>query len=363
MKSDKYSPLVSIIVVDYKRKNPYLIECLNAIQKQTYKNYEILLICDYKVENLKYPKLRQKYYGSYVGPAEKRDEGGRLAKGDILAFLDDDAYPSGAWLEHLVPHFKNESIAGVGGPGVTPPYISWEEEASGWASASPAGAGPYTYRFLPGKRQFVDDYPSMNLAVRKTDFKKVSGYDSNYWPGEDTKLCLDLTHYLGKRIIYEPKAIVYHHRRPILFAHLRQNGNFGLHRGVFARILPKTSLKLVYFLPSLIFLGFIYMIITSPLPLYASTSVETINVTEPFTIYQPIIIAKPVINALLVIRNLGIYCFILYFLTLSLNALWVLKKSKKPLHALLSILIIFITHLWYGFRFTQGFLFTGKLVR
>ncbi|KKT42784.1 MAG: hypothetical protein UW64_C0003G0030 [Microgenomates group bacterium GW2011_GWC1_44_37] len=333
-------PLVSVIVIDYKKKNPYLIECLEAIEKQTYKNFEIILVCDFHVD-LDYPKLRQKSYGHYVGPAEKRDAGAKMAKGEILAFIDDDAFPCEGWLAGLVPHFQKAKVAGVGGPGVTPPGVSWQEEASGWASASPVGAGPYTYRFLPGKKQYVDDYPSMNLAVRRFDFMKVGGYDSNFWPGEDTKLCLDLTHKLNKQIIYEPKAIVFHHRRPILLPHLRQNGNFGLHRGFFARILPETSLRLIYFLPSLLLLGSIFMVISS-FPLVPITK----NLA-PITL----------------LRSIGFYSFSLYFFVLFLNSLWVLNKSKNVFQSLLSIPVIFITHLWYGVRFLQGFLFTAKLIQ
>ena len=179
-----YDPLVSVIVIDYKKKNPYLIECLEAIQNQTYKNFEIILETDYPLA-IKYPKLKIiDYRGKYVPPAKKRDHGSKIAKGEILSFIDDDAYPDPHWLENLVSQFKNKNIVGVGGPGITPPNVSWKETASGWASASPIGAGPYTYRFLPGKKQFVDDYPSMNLSVRKKDFELVGGYDSDFWPGE-----------------------------------------------------------------------------------------------------------------------------------------------------------------------------------
>jgi GT2 family glycosyltransferase len=327
-------PLVSIIIVDYKKKNPYLVECLEGIQKQTYKNFEIILVCDYQVA-LNFPKLRQKFFGHYVGPAEKRDIGAKMAKGEILAFIDDDAYPSEGWLKNMVPHFKDPKIAGVGGPGVTPPNVSWQETASGWASASPAGGGIYTYRFLSNNKQFVDDYPSMNLAVRKTDFDKVGGYDSNFWPGEDTKLCLDLTHKLGKKIIYDPKVLVYHHRRPLLLPHLRQNGNFGLHRGFFARILPQTSLQLVYFAPSLLVLGLFYLLFLTGL-------------NQPPLIY---------------FHRLGWILLQGYFLSLIVNAIWIFHLSKNLFQSFISIPIIFITHLWYGARFLQGFLFTDKLLR
>lgn len=351
---NKSKPLVSVIIVDYKKKNPYLVECLDAIQKQTYKNFEVILVCDYRVD-LNYSKLRQKSYGHYVGPAEKRDVGAKMAKGEILAFIDDDAYPSETWIENIVPHFRKKNIAGVGGPGVTPPGVSWQEEASGWASASPMGAAFYLYRFLSGKKQFVEDYPSMNLSVRKSDFDKVGGYDSNFWPGEDTKLCLDLTHKINKKIIYEPKAVVFHHRRPIWKAHLRQNGNFGLHRGFFARILPETSLRLIYFLPSLLLLGLIYVIASL--------------VLEPW---------QSSISLLRTLRAIGQNTFALYSFVLFLNSLWILKTilvQQKKLRSenrdlrsiliqpLLSIPVIFITHLWYGARFLQGFLFTSKLSR
>lgn len=258
-----------------------------------------------------------------------------MAKGEILAFLDDDAFPSENWLTKMVPHFESKNIAGVGGPGVTPPNVGWQEQASGWASASPAGAGLYTYRFLGSHRQFVDDFPSMNLAVRKTDFNNVGGFDSHFWPGEDTKLCLDLTQKLNKKIIYDPEVLVYHHRRPIFKSHLIQNGNFGLHRGFFARILPKTSLKLIYFAPSAMALGLLYLLFLAPLRQF------------PLTYIEP----------------LGWFFVKLYFALLMANSLWIYIKAKNLFQAVLSIPVIFLTHFWYGLRFLQGFLFTDHLSR
>lgn len=311
--------LISIVIVDYKDKNPYLIENLEAIKKQTHKNFEIVLVTDYK-NDIQYPNLVKKSFGKYVGPAEKRDIGAKMAKGEIVVFIDDDAYPSKNWLKNIAKNFEDKNIVGVGGPGTTPPNVSWQEEASGWASASPLGSGSYLYRFLPAKRRYVDDYPSMNLAVRKEDFLRVGGFDSSYYPGEDTKLCLDLVTKTGKKIIYDPKVLVFHHRRPVLYPHMKQNGNFGIHRGFFARVLPQTSFRLIYFIPSLFL---IYVL------------------TLPFTnLFFPIY---------------------LYFSLLLLNALWIIKKSRKFFQGVISIPVIFITHLWYGARFLQGLLFTDKL--
>lgn len=333
-------PLVSIIVIDYKKDNQLLIDCLNAIQKQSYSNFEIILESDHPLK-LKYPKLRViSYHGCYQSPAFKRDHAGQIAKGEILAFIDDDAYPDQDWLKNMVRNFSEDKITGVGGPGITPQGVSWQEAASGWMSASPLGAGPYAYRFLPGKKQFVDDYPSMNLAVRWADFLAVGGYDSHYWPGEDTKLCLDLVSGLGKKIIYDPKVVVYHHRRPLWLPHLKQNGSFGLHRGYFARILPQTSLRAVYLGPPFMLLGLTYLLFISPF----------------FTRNSSFII----LNSM---SNTGWLLFTGYLLSLAANSVWVYQKSKSPFQGFLSFFVVFLTHLWYGARFLQGFFFTSKLAR
>lgn len=322
-------PLVSVIIIDHRKTNPYLAENFAGLSRQTFKDFEVLLFTDYE-NDIKFKNLTKKVYGKYVGPAQKRDAAAKASKGKILAFLDDDAFPDKNWLAAIVPHFDDSEIAGVGGPGVTPPGVSWQEELSGWVSASPFGSGSYLYRFLPGKKQFVDDYPSMNLAIRKTDFKRVKGFDSHYWPGEDTKLCLDLVHKLGKKIIYDPKVLVYHHRRPLWRPHLIQNGNYGLHRGFFARILPKTSLRPLYLAPSL------FLIYLLSLPFLLLDTRYYILDIMPLSLYVALLTA---------------------------NSLWIFNKSLSAKQATLSTVAVPATHLWYGARFFQGFFFTKKLTR
>lgn len=330
----KTTPLVSIVIIDYKHDNPYLLESLKNIERQTYKNWEVILVTDFPTPT-NFKKITNKFYNKVVGPAKKRDDGAKLTKGEIVCFLDDDAYPDQNWLEQIVKSFTNLAVCAVGGPGVTPPGVSWQEEASGWASASPIGSAGFVYRFLPQKSRLVDDFPSMNLSVRKKDFFAVGGFDSHYYPGEDTKLCLDLVHKLNKMIVYNPKALVYHHRRPIFWPHLRQNGNFGLHRGFFARVLPETSLRPVYFFPSLL------LILVFGLPFL-------FRLNQSFANLQ-------------ILYSLSVYTLTFYFILLLLNSLWICYYSKKVTQALLSVVIIFLTHLWYGFRFLQGFFFTDKL--
>src|SRR5262249_11500155 len=106
-------------------------------------------------------------------------------------------------------------------------------------------------RYVPmGEVREVQDWPSVNLMVRRADFVSVGGFNCAYWPGEDTKLCLQLVK-TGEKILYNPCLIVWHHRRAGLGAHLKQVGAYGLHRGYFAKHFPETSFKFGYFVPSL----------------------------------------------------------------------------------------------------------------
>ena len=66
-----------------------------------------------------------------VGPAEKRDIGAKSARGNFLAFIDDDAYPAPEWLTSAVAIFEDDRVGAVGGPAVTPNSDSLLLQASG----------------------------------------------------------------------------------------------------------------------------------------------------------------------------------------------------------------------------------------
>ena len=329
-------PLVSIIII-CEKWNDFLSESLPYYEKLNYQNFEVLVFTtetlDKKIIN-QFPKI--KFIESPETknkPAEKRDLAIKFAKGEFFAFIDDDAFPSKDWLKYAIAIFDDENITAVGGPGITPDNSSIFEKASGWVSASPIGGFGSTYRFIRQKRRLVDDFPSMNLIVRAFDFKEIKGFDSTYYPGEDTKLCLDLTQKLNKKIIYDPNVLVYHHKRPLFKKHLIQNGRYGLHRGHFARILPKTSRRWFYFIPSIFSIGVITGTIATVISEYTKS---TIYIDVYAMIFQ---------------FFFGIYIFMLF-----INAVWVFLKSRNIRAALLSIPGVFLTHIWYGLKFIQGFI-------
>jgi GT2 family glycosyltransferase len=244
----RLTPKISIIIA-VGVPGAYVEECIEYCLRLDYPDFEIIVLPD---EDWSHPDRSVRIIPTgKVRPAEKRDTGVRESNGEIVAIIDDDAYPDSSWLSNAAVHFADDTVAAVGGPGMTPPGDNLRKKISGWIYESPLVSSKFTYRYTPGKLQDVDDYPTSSLIIRKSDFIEAGGFDTGYWPGEDTILCLKLTHELGKRIVYDPDVRVHHHRRDIFGPHLRQIKSYAFHRGFFARKFPETSLKFSYFVPSI----------------------------------------------------------------------------------------------------------------
>lgn len=310
LRAKRGNPVFSIII-PVRIKTAYLSETIKKLKLQTFKNFEILIITD-------------KISGS-VSPAVKRNLGAKKAGGECLAFLDDDSYPHKDWLKNTYHQIKLHSdYAGFCGPCLTPSGDNIYQKASAlvWSSSLGSG-GAGTYRNSIQKPRLVDDYPSVNLIIKKRDFNKINGFNTHHWPGEDTILCLNLTKKLKKNILYHPSILVYHHRREIIIPHLQQITRYALHRGNFARIFPKTSLRLGYLMPSICVLYLIFFPI----------------------LYSNIYYLTP---------------YLIYSLLLFLTFLNFLHKKNHLIVSLLAAITIPITHAYYGLLFIIGF-FTKDL--
>ena len=250
----KQNPRVSIIIA-VGQWNAFLDESMPYCKNQDYPDYEIIVLPDeYNGKAIDGVKIIPT--GRKSSPGYKRDVGAQNATGEILAFLDDDAYPVREWISSAVKVFLSDSdIAAVGGPAVTPPNDGLSQMASGLIYSSALVGGTYRFRYIVQTRREVDDYPTCNLLVRKDIFDTIGGFETSFYPGEDTKLCLEITKTQKKKIVYDPDVLVYHHRRRMYKPHLRQVWNYGLHRGYFVKRFPETSFRPSYFLPSLWVLG------------------------------------------------------------------------------------------------------------
>jgi len=239
------------IIIPVKSINDYVRETVPYIQALRGPEWELFVIPNNIEENEWLEDDRISLLNSgRVGPADKRDLGAEKSSGDILVFLDDDSYPNLNILEIADSYFANPEIIALGGPGVTPKNDTfWQKVSSAVFLSQFTGGAPERYVSV-GQAREMDDWPSVNLMVRRDIFLSVSGFDCKYWPGEDTRLCLKLKN-TGKKLMYVPEMVVWHHRRSGMLLHLKQVGAYGLHRGFFARNYPETSLKIKYFAPTL----------------------------------------------------------------------------------------------------------------
>lgn len=248
----KKRPFVTILI-PVKAVNDYVRENVAACRRLDYPHFEVLVLPDSVPAGLRLPGARLLPTGP-GGPSMKRDLGVKESRGEILAFLDDDAYPAPHWLSAAVKEFEDPRVGAVGGPAVTPAHDSERQKASGLVYQSWLVGGPYDFRYVPRPRRLIDDQPSVNLLVRRDAFEKAGGFQTVYWPGEDTVLCLRIVHEQGLNLVYDPEVLVYHHRRELFAGHMKQVLAYAEHRGYFCRKFPKTSMRPSYFLPSILLL-------------------------------------------------------------------------------------------------------------
>lgn len=314
----KENPKVSIIIPFYVDTSRFYND-LKKFNKLNYKNYEIIIVSDKQI-SVKNPKTRVLLTGKKVtGPAEKRDIAIKHAKGEICAFIDDDAYPDKNWLKTAVIHFQHPQIVAVGGPGVTPKEDKYWEQLTGLVYSSFFCGGHAQHRFVKKDAMFVVDYPAYNLIIRKDVLQKVGGYGTHFYGGEDTFLCLKLIKD-GHRILYDPEVFVYHHRRALFLPYLKQIANIGMHRGYFAKTFPETSLQINYFIPSFLAVGFLLGMVLS----FFSRFIACIY-----------------------------FALLSFFILISIFS--VIKKTDLKKSFIVSIGII-LTHITYGIFFVKGLL-------
>lgn len=102
-------PLVTIVVPVYKVEK-YLNECVDSILRQSYKNFELILVDDGSPDNC--GKICEEYKSRFFniqvihkengGLSDARNAGIRVAKGEYITFVDSDDYISDDYLEKLV---------------------------------------------------------------------------------------------------------------------------------------------------------------------------------------------------------------------------------------------------------------------
>jgi len=141
---------------------------------------------------------------SHGGPAMARNTGAQKAKGEFLAFADDDCIPTATWLQALSARFTGTRNVMIGGKTLNALPINLYSTA--------------TQLLIDYLYQCYNPYPddahfltTNNLAMPADLFRSVYGFDSTFplAAGEDREFCERWLQH-GYRMTYAPEALVYH---------------------------------------------------------------------------------------------------------------------------------------------------------
>ncbi|MEO1386104.1 MAG: glycosyltransferase [Cyanobacteria bacterium J06634_6] len=226
------APLISAIICTHNREE-YLGAAIDSLLAQNMgkrgpNSYEIIVVDNASTDGTaaiaqarqNHPNFRY-IYESTLGLSVARNCGAQAAKGNIIAYLDDDAEASTGWLAALLGAFEsNENIAIAGGkvtliwpPGIQPPRWLSEDLAS--------GLGAYD---LGDELTYIQQ-PSLtprglNYAVRKSFLNAVGGFDTNLGRVGKNLLSNEEQHLTRlalnrqQQVAYIPEALAAHNVAP-----------------------------------------------------------------------------------------------------------------------------------------------------
>jgi GT2 family glycosyltransferase len=227
-------PRISVAVCTYNGSRT-LDQTLNELEALEYPDYEIILVDDGSRDGVPqiaagHPRIH------YIrtenrGLSAARNTGMRAATGDIIAYVDDDAYPDPHWLHYLAYTFLNTDHAGVGGPNIPPPGDGYIAEC-----VANAPGGPVHVLLDDGTAEHI---PGCNMAFRREKLLAVGGFDPRYrTAGDDVDICWRLQN-MGWTIGFNPASVVWHHRRNSVKTYWKQQIGYGRAEALLERKWPE----------------------------------------------------------------------------------------------------------------------------
>lgn len=211
-------PYVSIIILNFNGRH-YLRKCLSSIAKLNYpkSKYEVILVdnasTDGSVEFVKrnFPWVKIISLNKNYGFCGGNNRGAKIARGDYLAFLNNDTKVSKTWLIELVKASIMYSAPICGSKTLfmeKPSIIEY-----GGAKLTIIGRG---YSISLGLKDSSEHcklvgYPcAAAMLIKKDVYEELGGFDEKYFA------CLDDTDLgwrawlRGYKVLYVPTSIVYH---------------------------------------------------------------------------------------------------------------------------------------------------------
>lgn len=194
--------LVSIIIRS-KNEERWIGSCLRSILNQNFKNYEIILVDNKSTDST--IKIAKNYRVKIINiekykPGFSINRGIKVAKGDVIVILSAHCIPKDKnWLSNLIKPLKNKNIAGVYG----------RQEPLSYSSDYDKRDLINTFGLDKILQKNDPFFHNANSALLKTTWlkfrfnEKVDSLEDRVW-GQDVINS-------GHKIVYEPKASVYHY--------------------------------------------------------------------------------------------------------------------------------------------------------
>ncbi len=208
-------PFFSIIVPSCNRPEQ-LRECLESFCRLDYprERFEVIVIDDgsRKPLNQVVKRFQNQLDTTLVrqenaGPAAARNTGASHARGEFLAFTDDDCTSASDWLRTLADRFDTPDHI-VGGRTVNALH-------NNTYSATTLIIREAVYSYYNADNRQGPFVASNNMALSAGLFNMSGGFDTNFRTSEDREFC-DRWLLHGYGIIYAPEAVVFH-AHPLTF--------------------------------------------------------------------------------------------------------------------------------------------------
>jgi len=218
---DSPAPFISVVVCTYNGSGT-IRECLEGVTRQDYDRYEVIVVNDGSRDET--AAIVDEYDVRHIvienaGLSNARNVGMTAARGEIVAYLDDDACPDPDWLTYLAIAFTGTTHVGIGGPNLPPAGAGAVADC---VANSPGGPSHVLHTDLE-----AEHLPGCNMAFRKSAIQAIDGFDTRFWiAGDDVDLCWRLLEN-GGTLGFHAGALVWHHRRGSVKAYLKQQFNYG----------------------------------------------------------------------------------------------------------------------------------------
>lgn len=212
-------PFVTVIIPNHDGIG-FLDRCFSSLSQTDYpkSNYEVILVDngseDQSIEYVKkkFPWVRVLALNRNYGYTGGNNRGVHLAKGELVAFLNNDTAVDSKWLRELVNVMLFDNRVAICGSQVVlldkPDHIQY----SGGFLNLVGGALFYPFHRSKPDRDFylVGSICGASFLIRKTVFETLGGFDESFFMySEENDLCLRAW-ICGYRVVYVPRSIVHH---------------------------------------------------------------------------------------------------------------------------------------------------------